>query len=169
MCDMAAMGVSGKCLCGAISYFMEFPSKWAAHCHCTICQRAHGAALVTWVSAEASQVTIYDQDGLLAWYASSHEAERGFCSRCGSSLFFRSLKWPGELHISQVNFTDPIDREPQVHGYYDTHVTRFTVHDDLPQEKSGQVYFEKSGQVYFCGAPSLGSPCLRHTFKSPSR
>jgi len=131
---MHSIGASGKCLCGAVSFSMEFPTKWVAHCHCTKCQRGHGAAFVTWVGAEVSQVTIHDQDGLLNWYSSSEGAERGSCSRCGSSLFFRSSKWPGELHIARANFTDPIDREPQGHAYYDTHVEWVTVADDLPRK-----------------------------------
>jgi len=113
---------------------MDFPSKWVAHCHCKNCQRTHGAAFVTWVSAEELRVAILDSDELLRWYASSSEADRGFCSHCGSSLFFRSVKWPGELHIARANFVDPIDRQPQVHGYYDTHVEWFTVVDDLPKK-----------------------------------
>lgn len=133
------MGASGRCLCGAVSFSMEFPSKWVAHCHCTKCQRTHGAAFVTWVSAVASQVTIHDEEGLLKWHSSSQEAERGFCSRCGSSLFFRSPKWPGELHMARANFTDPMDREPQVHGYYDTHVKWFAVTDSLPKKSDPDV------------------------------
>lgn len=128
---MQTPDASGKCLCGAVSFSMEFPTKWVAHCHCTQCQRGHGAAFVTWVGAAVSQVTIHDQDGLLHWYASSKEAERGSCSRCGSSLFFRSSKWPGELHIARANFTGPMDREPQGHAYYDTHVDWVTLADKL--------------------------------------
>lgn len=127
----AATTASGKCLCGAIGFSIRFPSKWVAHCHCTLCRRAHGAAFVTWVSVEQSQAAIDDPQKRLQWYASSREAERGFCSRCGSSLFFRSSKWAGELHIARANFSDPLDREPQVHAFYDTHVDWFTVNDGL--------------------------------------
>lgn len=128
------MGASGKCLCGAVSFFIEFPSKWVAHCHCTMCQRAHGAAFVTWVSVNESQVTFQDTENLLHWYTSSPEASRGFCSRCGSSLFFRSSQWPGEMHIVRANFTEPVDREPQVHGFYDTHVSWVAINDNLPKK-----------------------------------
>lgn len=128
------MGASGKCLCGAIAFSVEFPTNWVAHCHCTQCQREHGAAFVTWVSAAQPQVAIRDQDGLLNWYSSSPNAQRGFCSRCGSSLFFRSSKWPGELHIARANFITPVDQEPRTHGYYDTHVAWFTVADALPKK-----------------------------------
>ncbi len=113
---------------------MEFPSKWVAHCHCTMCQRSHGAAFVTWVGVEESQVTIQDDENVLAWHSFTPEAQRGFCSRCGSSLFFRSEKWPGELHIARANITGPLDREPQAHAFFDTHVPWFEVKDDLPKK-----------------------------------
>lgn len=96
-----------------------------------MCRRAHGAAFVTWVGVESPQARIDDPAGLLRWYASSAEAERGFCSRCGSTLFFRSSKWPGELHIVVANFSDPLDRAPQVHVNYDMHVDWFSVNDNL--------------------------------------
>jgi len=128
------MNSSGQCLCGAVGFTMEFPSKWIAHCHCTMCQRAHGAAFVTWVSVSQSQVVIDDPETQLRWYNSSSEAQRGFCSRCGSSLFFRSSQWPGELHIARANFINLLDREPQVHGFYDTHVSWVTLNDNLPKK-----------------------------------
>lgn len=96
-----------------------------------MCRRAHGAAFVTWVGVEASKATILDPEQRLAWYKSSAEAERGFCARCGSSLFFRSSKWPGELHLAVANFSDPMDRAPQAHVNYDTRVDWFSVNDDL--------------------------------------
>ena len=130
---------SGKCLCGAISFVMRFPSKWVAHCHCTKCQRSHGAAFVTWVGVDESQVSIHDPEKLIEWYASSDEAARGFCRRCGSSLFFRSAKWDGELHIARANFSDRIDREPQGHAYYDTHVSWVTFQDSLPRKADPQA------------------------------
>jgi hypothetical protein len=125
---------SGRCLCGAVAFTMKFPSKWVAHCHCTVCQHAHGAAFVTWVSADDAQVTVDDRFGYLKWFASSEEAQRGFCSRCGSALFFKSSNWPGELHITRANFTEAADREPQLHGYYNSRVAWFTVNDDLEKD-----------------------------------
>ena len=125
---------SGSCLCGAISFTARLPSRWIAHCHCTRCQRAHGAAFVTWVSVTSEQASIADAGGKLRWYASQPGAQRGFCSECGSPLFFRSEGWPGELHIARALFTDPLDREPQVHGYYDTHAAWANVVDDLPKK-----------------------------------
>ena len=43
------------------------------------------------------------------------------------------MKWPGELHIVRANFTEDVDRLPQVHAYYETHVDWLSVEDDLPK------------------------------------
>lgn len=125
------MTSSGDCLCGSISFAVELPSKWVAHCHCTKCRRAHGAAFVTWVSVADTGVMITDPELLLRWFVSSAEGQRGFCSRCGSTLFFRSTQWPGEIHITRANFSSDIDRRPQSHSYYDTHVDWVTIEDNL--------------------------------------
>lgn len=111
----------GSCLCGDLRFEATLPTKWVAHCHCTLCQRAHGAPVVTWVGFEAGQVQIHDAQARLHWYESTPGAERGFCTRCGTTLFFRSLRWPGELHIVRSNFDGPVDRDPQVHVYFDSH------------------------------------------------
>ncbi|HYD81983.1 MAG TPA: GFA family protein [Paucimonas sp.] len=128
------MTANGKCLCGAVGFSIELPTKWVAHCHCTQCRRAHGAAFVTFVGVKEEQFSLHDPAGALKWFQSSPEAQRGFCSQCGSTLFFRSTKWPGEMHIARANFVDPLDRLPQAHVYYDTHVDWVTVTDDLPKK-----------------------------------
>jgi len=69
-----------------------------------------------------TRVAIDDCHSRLRWYASTPGAERGFCSRCGSTLFFRSRNWPGELHVAHANLDGPADRAPQAHAYWDTHV-----------------------------------------------
>lgn len=126
--------LQGRCLCGTVRFRVEAPTLWCAHCHCTMCQRAHGAAFVTWVGAVAARATI--EGATLRWHRSSPEAERGFCSTCGSTLFFRSSRWPGELHVVRANFDGAIDREPQAHVFWETHVPWFDVADALPKKSS---------------------------------
>lgn len=124
----------GSCLCGAVSFDVKLPPKWVAHCHCTLCRRAHGAAFVTWVGVEAGTASIADPGSSLHWYQSSPGGRRGFCSTCGSPMFFESIRWPGELHIARALFTDAVGQEPQVHAYHDTHVSWVFLADDLPRK-----------------------------------
>lgn len=126
----------GCCLCGAVRFAAALPSKWVAHCHCTMCRRAHGAAYVTWAGFEEGRLGIDDARGRLRWYASSAGAERGFCGDCGSTLFFRAERWPGEMHVVVANFQDPLDRAPQAHVFWDARVAWASVdpHDGLPRK-----------------------------------
>lgn len=132
---------SAHCLCGDVRFEATLPSRWVAHCHCTMCQRSGGSAFVTWVGLDEHQCRIDDPRGLLRWYQSSDLAERGFCSHCGSSLFFRSGRWVGELHVTLANFTGPVDRAPQAHVFWDTHVdwVRLDPADGLPRKDAVQV------------------------------
>ena len=126
----------GGCLCGDVRFSATLPSKWVAHCHCTLCRRAHGAAFVTWVGMDANRCTIDDPQQRLHWYASSPGAERGFCSHCGSMLFFRSERWAGELHIARAQIEGEIDRAPQAHVFWDAHVdwVQLDASDGLPRK-----------------------------------
>ena len=125
-----------QCLCGDLKLEAALPSKWAAHCHCSLCRRAHGAAFVTWVGMEAARCDIDDPAQRLRWYESTPGAERGFCSHCGTMMLFRSPRWPGELHIALAHFTTPVDRAPQVHVHWDDHVPWSNVdpNDGVPRK-----------------------------------
>lgn len=125
--------IRGSCFCGQVTFTITPPTKWCAHCHCSMCRRIHGAGVVTWVGCEADSVELSDPSGQLYWYASSEKAERGSCRNCGTQLFFRSENWAGELHITRASLLDPVDREPDGHAYYDSHVSWLNLADDLPR------------------------------------
>jgi len=118
----AATETRGACLCGAVRFRTVQPSLWVAHCHCSMCRRAHGAGFVTWAGFPASACHLDDDAAALTWFTSSPGAERGFCARCGSSMFFRSERWPGELHVAAGVIDSPLDRAPQAHVFWSTHV-----------------------------------------------
>lgn len=125
--------IHGSCLCGAVTFLMQLPSEWCAHCHCSMCQKAHGAGYVTWVGFKQDQVTVSADNEQLIWYESSVGAQRGFCQQCGSSLFFRSEKWAGELHIAFGAIDDEIDCKPQANVFFDNHVDWMPVDSSLKQ------------------------------------
>ena len=131
----------GRCLCGAIGFSGVLPSLWVAHCHCTLCQRSSGASFVTWVGLDAATCRIDDHGQSLRWYQSSQLGERGFCSNCGSTLFFRSPRWAGELHVTLANFSGPVDRAPQAHVFWDTHVdwVKLDADDGVPRESEHET------------------------------
>ena len=123
--------VHGGCLCGAVRFEAELPSKWCAHCHCSMCRRAHGAGYVTWVGFDGSQFRLLQGDDRLAWYASSPGARRGFCRDCGSTMLFESERWAGETHVALACIDEAIDRQPQANVFYDAHVDWMPIDESL--------------------------------------
>lgn len=123
----------GACLCGEVRFEYQPPSLWCAHCHCSLCQRAHGAPVVTWVGVPQDKFTLITGDSL-RWYRSSADSERGFCANCGSTLLFRSERWPGEVHIVRTNINGDIDTEPCAHVHCESQARWFSFSDSLPRE-----------------------------------
>lgn len=78
----------GGCLCGAVTYRVNGPLRQVIGCHCGQCRKTSGHYVAA-TAAEDDALQVNDLDGALRWYRSSDAARRGFCSRCGSSLFWK--------------------------------------------------------------------------------
>lgn len=125
--------VSGSCLCGKLRFTANLPTLWVAHCHCTLCQKNAGAAFVTWAGFNEQDVQIDDSNKTLKWYSATENAYRGFCNECGSTIFFKSARWPNELHITVVNILEALDCLPQMHVNWSSHQAWLHLADDLPK------------------------------------
>lgn len=82
---------SGKCLCGAVEITARADNR-VGTCHCSMCRRWCGGPMFA-VHAHGKPVIRGEEN--IARYASSDFAERCFCRRCGSNLFYHLL--PGEF------------------------------------------------------------------------
>ncbi len=122
---------SGACLCGAVRFTVKLPSSFCGHCHCSMCRRNHGAGFVTWFAVPEQQLSIDEGKDELVKFASSDHGTRSFCSRCGSSLFCVTGLTPDHIDIPLASMEGPIDREPQIHVYYDDRVPWVDANDGL--------------------------------------
>jgi hypothetical protein len=79
----------GRCLCGAVRYEVSAPLRDVVVCHCVECRRWHGGP--TGYSAAPRDAVRITGEERLRWVdspESNSRARRGFCSECGSSLFW---------------------------------------------------------------------------------
>ena len=109
------------------------PSLFCAHCHCSMCRRTHGAGFVTWFAVPKTQFRITAGESDLVRFQSSEHGIRSFCGSCGSTLFFEWALHPEKIDIALANMDGPIDREPQLHAYFDCRAHWVTVADSLPR------------------------------------
>lgn len=88
--------ISGKCLCGAVSFSGTIAEPHVGACHCNMCRQ--------WSSGPFLEVNCgtdvrFEGADNIKIYSSSEWAERGFCATCGSNLFYR-LKGSGETMMA---------------------------------------------------------------------
>ena len=90
--------IRGSCLCGAVRLEIDEPlEKEPEACHCSQCRKQTGSYLIA-VNVRRSALRIEGGESI-AWYQSSEAVRRGFCSVCGSTLFWNPTRegyeWTG--------------------------------------------------------------------------
>lgn len=81
--------ITGSCNCGAVSFTLARLPTEATACHCTLCRKQSGHFFAGANLAKTDlQITGAEN---LTWYQSSAKVRRGFCSRCGSWLFWEPV------------------------------------------------------------------------------
>ncbi|MEO7221057.1 MAG: GFA family protein [Devosia sp.] len=101
---MPAGPFTGGCQCGAVRFRAEALHDNPHVCYCRMCQKATGnmfASLVgvlhenlTWTRGEPSR------------FRSSEHVDRGFCSNCGTPLFYQYLPG-GRVGMTIGSFDEP--------------------------------------------------------------
>lgn len=104
MADTSA--AHGRCLCGSIRYAVRGELEDVTNCHCERCRQFTGHHMAA-TSARQEDLTIDDADRLLRWFFPVPEAGYGFCSRCGSSLFWQSTADPVRRSICAGTLNTP--------------------------------------------------------------
>lgn len=80
--------LSGRCMCGVVRFELAPPLRGVIVCHCRQCARWSGHVVAA-TAVAADRLTIRAGGAEIKWFTSSSKAERGFCSVCGSSLFWK--------------------------------------------------------------------------------
>ncbi|MGS5085718.1 GFA family protein [Hydrogenophaga sp. A37] len=99
----------GSCLCGAVKYEVRSEIKAVSHCHCRMCQKAHGAAFGTYGSVPKDSFLFTAGTESLRSYASSQSVRRTFCATCGSTLTWHDSQgaWSSWIAFSLGTLDSP--------------------------------------------------------------
>jgi hypothetical protein len=86
---------------------------------------------------------VFSRNEGLAWYRGSGWAERGFCSRCGSSLFWRLADSPDAMTVVSVeSFDEADDLKLERHIYIDSKPERYDFNDNQPRVTEAELLAE---------------------------
>jgi hypothetical protein len=126
--------VTGGCLCGAVRYEILGDLRGIVNCHCSKCRRFHGS-IGAYTSIKFENLSLVQQQSL-KWFKSETDetpnVHRGFCSECGSSLFWhpRGQKY---IAVAAGSLDDTTNLETIGHVWTSQKSGYFKIMDDLPQ------------------------------------
>lgn len=109
--------ITGRCLCGSVSYSADAEPVVQAVCHCTECQRQTGTAFSVVVGVPRAALTV--EGSTLASFTTvgedhGRDTERRFCSACGSPIVSLSEALPELAFLKAGTLDDASWLEPAV-------------------------------------------------------
>jgi hypothetical protein len=122
----------GGCFCGTVRYRFDDVFD-AGYCHCSLCRRSSGAALMAFANTPAAGFRV--TRGVPRFVATSEEFERAFCADCGTVMFTRSIdpaRWNMvSVHLGTLDSAAQI--EPAMHICHANRLPWLRVDDALPR------------------------------------
>jgi len=127
--------ISGRCLCGKITFEIDGKLGDTAFCHCQSCRRASGSAFAVNSTFRETAMKWLTGREFVAEYESSPGKLRAFCRNCGSPIYARHLEHPKWLSIRLGLLEGDPGIRPRAHFNVGSKAPWFTITDDLPQYK----------------------------------
>ena len=123
---------TGSCLCGAVKFEVSGELHAPDACHCSQCRKQSGHV---WASTDVPDdaVKLSGEDNL-TWYQSSDRVKRGFCTTCGSVLFWKPI-FRDKIGIAMGAFDTPTDTRLGMHIHVADKGDYYDITDGLPQHE----------------------------------
>jgi len=123
-------------MCGAVTYTAQIELKLSA-CHCGMCRRWAGGPFLAAGPAEPT----FSGEESLSVIESSDWAERGFCNKCGSGLFYRITtgQYAGMTNVAFGTLDDQSGFEMQREWYSDLKPDAYTLEGERERVTSEQI------------------------------
>jgi hypothetical protein len=128
--------LTGRCICGAVTWRCSSETTRNLVCHCTDCQRATSSPLTAFLGMRTDQL---QWQGKIEHYSSSPGTYRGFCPNCGTRLYFRSERWPDETHIHAATLTNPEGYQPDAQVFIGSRAGWLDRLDAIPVHEGFQM------------------------------
>lgn len=128
------MPATGRCLCGDVAFTVDGPLREVVNCHCHRCRRWSGHYWAA-TNCPTDALVIHDETEALTWYSPAPGIGYGFCSHCGSSLFWRLDSRPESVSISAGCLEQPTGLTTTTsiwmaeHGDYHTPIPHLLTHE----------------------------------------
>ncbi len=135
---MSKHTISGHCLCGAVTVEATPSKPHVEACHCDMCRRWGGIAFL---GLQCGPNVSFTGEEHIVRYKSSDWAERGFCGKCGSNLFYHFVP-AGNYGLLAGLFDDMGDVTFSEEIFVDEKPDYYSFAGDRPRKTGEQVIAE---------------------------
>lgn len=112
--------MTGRCLCGSVTFRAEGDAVIQAACHCTDCQRQTGGPFSVIVGVPRESFSAAGESlSTFSTVGTDHggETQRSFCSKCGSPVFSIAAVAPELVFIKAGALDDASWVKPAVEAW----------------------------------------------------
>ncbi len=131
-----SVSLSGGCLCGGVRYRIEGDCRDIICCHCENCRRTHGH-FAAYTAVQQSALTLLSKDTLQWYHDASPDTWRGFCGRCGASLFWDTRDGAQRISVAAGSLDDSGGLKTIGHIFMAEAGGYYQVDDGLPRFPGG--------------------------------
>ena len=113
--------VNGSCLCGCITIEAKAMSTDLGVCHCGMCRKWSAGP---YLAVDCGTDVKFTGEEYISTYDSSEWAERAFCKKCGTSLFYKLKETRQHIVSSEIFNENNLNFDHQIFvddkpDYYD--------------------------------------------------
>jgi hypothetical protein len=136
-----ANAMTGRCLCGSVTYELETEPVAQAFCYCSNCQRQAGTAFSVVIGVPADKFKV--EGDTLSTFVTTGDVHGGpthrhFCSNCGSPIYSAVDAAPDVVYVKAGTLDDPSWLEPNIEVFtrsampWAPHLERAARFDTMP-------------------------------------
>jgi hypothetical protein len=122
---------TGTCLCGAVSFEIDGALNPPDACHCRQCRKQSGHFFAS-SDVPRSRLRLLTGEDKISWFQSSERVRRGFCSVCGSTLFWDPIG-KDSIGVAMGAIDTPTQTQLHMHIFVADKGDYYEIADGLPQ------------------------------------
>ena len=133
-----AGSLTGGCLCGGVRYRIDGDCRDIICCHCENCRRTHGH-VAAYTALDQSALTLVSAHTLQWFHDASPDTYRGFCNRCGASLFWDARDGGKRISVAAGSLDDSGSLQTIGHVFVAEAGSYYEIADGLPGYDQGNA------------------------------
>jgi hypothetical protein len=133
-----AVSLTGGCLCGGVRYRIDGDCRDIICCHCENCRRTHGH-VAAYTALDQSALTLVSAHTLQWFHDASPDTYRGFCNRCGASLFWDARDGGKRISVAAGSLDDSGSLHTIGHVFVAEAGSYYEISDGLPRYNQGNA------------------------------